>query len=208
TSRAENRLLLRFDNADFRLTPKAREIGLISDEQWEVFERKKRRVEEILDLLKEARLEPGEFNEFAALVGLPEIAEKIAVISYLKRPEVNLSAIYEFLHSRIGLPQVEIDEEEIFDNVDAEVKYEGYLDRQRRLSETLKRVQSMQIPEDLDYGKVPSLSFRSRAILEHYRPRTIEEAVNLPNVAYADILNLISYIEVFGRDKNKQVDAV
>lgn len=157
-------------------------------------------MEEVIKVLYEAKIDPGDFNRLALMYGLPELTEKIAAISYLKRPEVSVSVLYKYLMEKyiLAVPDPEM---EIFETVDAEIKYEGYAERQKRLAETLKRVQSMVIPEELDYEKVPNLSYRSRAILASRRPRTIEEAAQLSNVSFSDILNLITYLEIGGNKK-------
>jgi tRNA uridine 5-carboxymethylaminomethyl modification enzyme len=167
---------------------------MISDEEWSAFKRRKKLVEEVIKILKEVRIDPGDFNQIALMFGLPELTEKVVAISYLKRPEVSISVLYEYLAKKFDLPTLELDVE-IFDTIDAEIKYEGYAERQKRLADTLKRVQSMPIPKGIDYAKVPNISYRSRAILETYRPRTVEEAARLPNISFSDVLSLITYLE-------------
>jgi tRNA uridine 5-carboxymethylaminomethyl modification enzyme len=197
TSRAENRLLLRFDNADLRLTPKAREIGMIDDEDWEKFLEKREKIDEIMNILRQAKIDSDTIAEAAQKYPLPEVPEKIAAISYLKRPEVSISYIYNELRKIYDLPQ--ISEEmmfELYDTIDADIKYEGYIGRQEKMARMIRKLENTIIPENIDYDKVPNISYRSKAILKEFRPKTIKEAASLPNVAFADLLSLASYLEI------------
>jgi tRNA uridine 5-carboxymethylaminomethyl modification enzyme len=197
TSRAENRILLRFDNADLRLTPKAREIGMIDDEDWEKFLEKREKIDEIMNILRQAKIDSDTIAEAAQKYPLPEVPEKIAAISYLKRPEVSISYIYNELRKIYDLPQ--ISEEmmfELYDTIDADIKYEGYIGRQEKMARMIRKLENTIIPENIDYDKVPNISYRSKAILKEFRPKTIKEAASLPNVAFADLLSLASYLEI------------
>ncbi len=204
TSRAENRLLLRFDNADIRLTPKAREIGMITDEEWEIFLRKKEMVERLVDEINKSKLVPEIFNRFASENNLPEIQENTPLSAYLKRPEVSTKDLFALLSITEEFQDISQSElMEIITFVDAELKYEGYTKRQKKLAETLYRLEKMSIPESIDFEKIPGISYRAKSILSMYRPKTIGEASKLPNIAFSDLVSLAGYLEV-NRIKDKE----
>ncbi len=198
TSRAEYRLLLRFDNADLRLTPLGRKIGLINDEKWNKFLKTKRALEEELKRLKNTLIHPTErVNEALRKAGTSPINEATSLLKLLRRPEVNYSVLAEFDPESSKIPA------EIAERAEIEVKYEGYINRQKQLVEQFKRAENKVIPSWIDYDKIPGLLNEAREKLKKVRPRNLGQASRIPGITPADISVLMIYIE---SKKNKKGD--
>ena len=219
TSRAEYRILLRQDDADARLTPIGRQVGLVDDFRWEIFQRKREAVENLVEALEQALLKPEQINPYLESVGSAPIDSSKRAADLLVRPSVSLAGLLDFLpnvprgtqddakdlHSiALHLPwagrevaaEVRCDEKEIFDAAEIQIKYAGYIDRERRLAEKILRLEDLAIPEDFDFQGLTALSMECRIKLERYRPRTIAQASRISGVSPADISVLLVY---FGR---------
>ncbi len=176
TSRAEFRLNLREDNADIRLTPYARDIGLIDDERYNRFEKKKKDIEKILIYLQDLRIRAGD--------------EKVKASVYLKRPEVkieNLTAFMDKEHREIL--------ESIKTEVETMVKFEGYLEKERREIERLKELSRIRLPKNTDFSSIPGISREVAEKLKKYSPSTLEEALRIPGITPGAISMLIIYLK-------------
>jgi len=174
TSRSEYRLLLRYDNADMRLTPLGRRLGLVDDEAWARFKKKRREVGEIRRFLAET------------------FGGGITLEKRLSRPEVTISEIareYPEL-SRFGADALSLAE--------TDVKYAGYIARQEAAVERMKRNESQRIPPDMDYDAIGELRFESREKLKLHRPSTIGQATRIPGVNPADVSILMMYLKKAG----------
>jgi len=174
TSRAEYRLLLRYDNADMRLAPLGRRLGLVGDDAWARFEKKRREV--------------GEIRRFLAETS----AAGATLEKRLSRPEVAIGDIareYPEL-SRFGAGALSLAE--------TDVKYAGYIARQEAAVERMKRNESKRIPPDMDYDGIGELRFESREKLKLHRPSTIGQATRIPGVNPADISILMMYLKKAG----------
>ncbi|MFA4885778.1 MAG: tRNA uridine-5-carboxymethylaminomethyl(34) synthesis enzyme MnmG [Desulfotomaculaceae bacterium] len=191
TSRAEYRLLLRQDNADLRLTDKGYRIGLVTAERYKMFEKKKNLIEEEKDRLErtmvpvteEVKKVLKEINSAA----LPQQGASLAGL--LRRPEVG----YEQL-LRLPLKQPELPGE-VREQVEIQIKYEGYIKKQQAQVDRFRRLEEKKIPRELDYGEVKGLRLESREKLEQYRPESIGQAARLAGVTPADISVLLIYLE-------------
>ncbi len=196
TSRAEYRILLRQDNADRRLTPLGRKVGLVSDERWEAFEVSERRVEAVAAYLNETTVAPEEINGYLASVGESPITQRKRLAELLLRTGVTLSGLAG-ASPVLGACLREIGaEREAEQAVEIGVKYAGYIERERMVAEKMKRLEGIRIPADFDFNALGSVSIEARQKLTRIRPLTIAQASRIPGVSPADINVLLVY---FGR---------
>jgi len=191
TSRAEYRLLLREDNADLRLTPKARELGLIDDHSWRVFSAKKQQVEKELAHLKATWLSPG--NEtgraFIQKTGLP-LTKEVSAFDLLRRPEINYATLREIP----GLTG-NLDQADCIEQVETQAQYSGYLERQRQEIEKARQHEEKTIPPDFDYQQVKGLSAELTEKLKKQQPQTIGQAARIQGMTPAAVSLLLVYLK-------------
>jgi tRNA uridine 5-carboxymethylaminomethyl modification enzyme len=189
TSRAEHRLLLRSDNADLRLTPLAAELGLVEPERAEAVERKRAGTQELIDLLRKRRVYPSAAtNARLADAGVEPLSAEATAEELLRRPEVR----YAQLRDAIDLPEVAID---ITQQAETEAKYGGYIAKQRREVERMRRMETRRIPPTLDYDLVRGLRGEARQVLTRFRPATVGQAARLAGINPADIAVLLVALE-------------
>ena len=179
TSRAEHRLLLRIDNADLRLTPKGRAIGLVSDDRWEIFEARKTRLENNLRVLDETLVRTGS-------------GDRVPAAQFLRRPEIRLEEIV-FDH---GVPlQLDADRADVdLASAETSIKYAGYLRRQESEIERGRRDERRKIPANFPFEKVPGLSKEAVHRLSQVRPDTLGHALRIPGVTPAAVAVLSAYV--------------
>lgn len=193
TSRAEHRLLLREDNADYRLMERAKEFGLIEDAVWKKYADKKRAVDLELERLAQVRLHPSDgVNELFAEAGTAPLKEAVPLIDILRRPELNYRHIEQLCPSESPLSL------DATEHVEAEVKYDGYIKRQNTQVDKLKRLESVRIPTDFDFAN-PSLnlSTEGRQKLAHIRPQTLGQAARISGVSPADVSSLMVLLHAY-----------
>ena len=198
TSRAEYRLLLRQDNADLRLTEIGHDVGLISDERYKRFLDKKSHIEDEIKRLKSTIAKPtDEVNEFLVSVGTSPLSTGTKMVELLKRTEItyeNLAAIDK------NRPELNLQEAE---EVEIQVKYEGYLKMQEQQVEKFKKLEEKLLPEDICYDDVKGIRIEARQKLEKLRPRSIGQASRISGVSPADISVLLIYLQA--KRNNPQV---
>jgi tRNA uridine 5-carboxymethylaminomethyl modification enzyme len=197
TSRAEYRLTLREDNADLRLTPLGRELGLVDDERWRLFERKREAVARQLERLEGAWVRPGtpEAARLEQALGLPITREQRA-FEVLRRPGVPYAALDAALGG--GADDWRGDERlamQVPLQVDVQAKYTGYIDRQREEIERQRRHEQTLLPETLDYASVRGLSNEARQKLAAHRPATLGQAARIPGITPAAISILLIHLK-------------
>jgi tRNA uridine 5-carboxymethylaminomethyl modification enzyme len=188
TSRAEYRLLLRQDNADSRLMRKGYELGLIAREMISRLNEKEERVRNAKSYLSSINIAPGNINEVLSKVGSQPIFENEMLDRILKRPEVSLKDIFS-IPDVIDEPRMAVllSDREAFEQVEIEVKYEGYLKRQEEQIKQFKESESIAIPNNFGFEQVKSLSREGREKLHRVRPRSIGQAARISGVTPADI---------------------
>ena len=191
TSRAEYRLLLRHDNADFRLTETGHEIGLVSDERYETFLAKKALVEDEIKRLMKTRLKPtAELQAFLVDVkGASPLKDGILAADFLRRPEMTYEEVVSFAPATIELPLA------VKEQVEIQIKYEGYIQKAIEKVEKMKRMESKRIPERIDYEAINGLATEARQKLVKIQPETIAQASRISGVNPADISILMVYVE-------------
>ena len=190
TSRAEYRLLLRQDNADLRLTRIGHEVGLISDERYEKFLKKKENIEKEIKRLKKLVVKPEEkVNDLLKRVGTSELTTGTKMSELLKRTELNYDLLEEIDPNRPKLSRQEKEEVEI------QIKYEGYIKLQEEQVKKFKKLEEKILPEDIDYEKMNGISLEARQKLNKFRPRSIGQASRISGVSPADVSVLLVYLQ-------------
>lgn len=192
TSRAEYRILLRQDDADLRLTPKGREIGLASEERYATMMRKYEKVDAFVSSLQETSIKPEVINDYLDSVGSALIQTSKRADDILVRPNVTLDGIL----ASVPRGTFEDFSEEIRQSAEIRIKYAGYIERERRVADKIQRLEHLEIPETFDFTNLESLSIECRMKLNKYKPRTIAQASRISGVSPADISVLLVY---FGR---------
>lgn len=194
TSRAEYRLLLRQDNADRRLRKKGYEAGLISEEQIMHLEEKERLIEEEVGRLKNTVIGASVAHQkFLEEHNSSLLKTGASLAELMCRPELSYEILAELDPERKPLPQ------EVLEQVEIEIKYEGYIDRQLRQVEQYKKMEKKKIPENIDYDDVQSLRLEARQKLKQFRPISVGQASRISGVSPADISVLLIYLEHCGR---------
>lgn len=190
TSRAEYRLLLRHDNADLRLTELGYQIGLISEERYRRFLKKKQLIEEELQRLRETTLRPDAVTqEKLKALGTAEIQNVTSLEVLLRRPEVTYAHIAELAPPPRELPP------DVIEQVEIQVKYAGYIAKQMAEVERMRKMEAKRIPPDIDYDKIPGLATEAREKLSKIRPLNIGQASRISGVNPSDISILLIYLE-------------
>lgn len=190
TSRAEYRLLLRQDNADQRLTKIGHEIGLISDERYQKFVEKEKIISEEIERLKHVNVGTSEnVQVLLEKYGSTPLTSGSTLAELIRRPELN----YQLLEP-IDEQRPEKFSQEIIDQIDINIKYEGYISRQMKQVEQFKKLETRKIPDDIDYDAVPSLRIEAVQKLKQYKPVSIGQASRISGVSPADISVLLVYL--------------
>lgn len=190
TSRAEYRLILRHDNADLRLTEVGHQMGLVKEDQYEAYLNKKQAVEEELTRLKKIRLKPTqEVQAFLKEKNSAELKDGLLAIDFLKRPELSYEELMKFIPANEALSKKEIEQVEI------QVKYEGYIKKALEKVDKLKRMEAKRIPENIDYEAINGLATEAKQKLQKIQPETIAQASRISGVNPSDLSILMVYIE-------------
>ena len=190
TSRAEYRLLLRQDNADLRLTKKGYEVGLISEERYQALLRKEKEIEEEIKRVEHTNIGANEkVQAFLEKHGSTPLKSGTTLGELIRRPELSYEELAEIDENR---PELRADVQE---QVNIEIKYEGYIQRQKRQVEQFKKLETKKIPKDIDYDDVYSLRLEAKQKLKEYEPTSIGQASRISGVSPADISVLLVYLE-------------
>jgi tRNA uridine 5-carboxymethylaminomethyl modification enzyme len=197
TSRAEHRLLLRQDNADLRLSRYGRQLGLLDDQRWETAQRKRQAIEAALEGLETVAFNANQAQEERAReVGLAPLRQRLTGRDLLRRPETRYWQVAALE------PQLPVLEEDVATEVELQVKYEGYVRKQERAVERIRRFEELVIPEETNYAAIPNLRTEAREKLTRVRPYTLGQAGRVGGVTAADIAVLLVYLERERRQKS------
>ena len=189
TSRSEYRLVLRQDNADERLTPLGHKIGLISDERYAKYLKKQELKKEELKRLKNTVISPDdEVNKILVSRETSEITTGVRLIELMKRPQLGYDALKSIDKTRPEL------DPNIFEQVEIEIKYEGYIQKQLKQVEQMKKLEVKQLPNDFDYNEIEGLRLEAREKLNKIKPLNIGQASRISGVSPADISVLLIWL--------------
>ncbi len=197
TSRCEHRLLLRCDNADRRLSPIGRRLGLIDEAKWRALNERWEREDREISRLNRTRLSPEKHNDALKSAGLPEIAGSTSAADYLRRPEVTYRDLREIVPPSDD--ECEKMTDEAAANVEIAVKYQGYIERACRAVDRLSRLEDMKIPADFDYSQLKGMLAESLEKLSKIRPSTLGQAGRISGVTPTDLQHLALYLAANNR---------
>lgn len=190
TSRAEYRILLRQDNADYRLTPLSYAIGLASKERYEAVVKKYANVASLVDYMSTHNVKPAQINPLLESRDSSPIVESKKLSDIATRPEVKVEDLMGFVPRGTNYSKEELE------SADISIKYKSYIEREKQMADKIKHLENLIIPRGFDFSKVTSLSIECRQKLERYKPETIAQASRISGVSPSDILVLLLY---FGR---------
>lgn len=193
TSRAEFRILLRQDNADLRLTPRGYDIGLISQDRHTVFEQKKSLIESLIQYTYKQSVAPDEILDYLKSINSTQITQKKRLFELLLRNEISIYSLidnFQPLKEFISAPGYT---QEIIEQAELQIKYRGYIERERHLADKLTRLDNIKLHKNFDYTTLNSLTIEARQKLSNIQPTTIGQASRIPGVSPADINILLLY---------------
>lgn len=197
TSRAEYRLILRHDNADLRLREYGHDVGLISDEQMKKLNEKKDSINDLIEELKRIKVSPKNINNEISSSIEEGITNGYSLYNLLKRPEIKIEYLTEYLENEYS--------REILEIVEIAVKYEGYIAKTEREVEKMLKLEQKKIPKNIDYDKVINIASEARQKLKTIRPETIAQATRISGVNPTDIANLSVYLKKnYSKDENNE----
>ncbi len=197
TSRAEHRLLLRQDNALDRLMKFGHEYGLITDDEFAWFKEREKIVNESVHFINATRIKPKKINKFLKENASSEINNSELLSKILKRPEIKLRELLSVIAGESEALQKLSEDDELIEKAEVEIKYEGYIQKQRELVEKLDKYENIPIPQDFEYMHINTISMEAREKLTKFRPATLGQASRISGVSPSDISILLVYL----RDK-------
>ena len=193
TSRAEYRTLLRQDNADFRLTEKSFKIGLASKERLRKMEQKREKSHAFVDFLKETSVAPEEANEVLEAKDSAPVKQSDKIFKIFSRPNITMKDIRNFSGVNMFIEEQQLNDEEL-EQTEIQVKYSGYIEKEKNNADKLNRLEGIKIPLSFDYSKIKSMSFEAREKLKKVQPATVSQASRISGVSPNDISVLLVYM--------------
>lgn len=192
TSRAEYRILLRQDNADERLTPRARKIGLIDDERYGIFIRKQETIKSIIEYCENTNAKPKQINDALETLGTTRIIFSEKISELINRPQITVEKLSAFIEPLKKLISDETGiNPEITEAAEVKIKYKGYIERERKLADKVLRLEDIKIKGHFDYSRINQLSIEARQKLARINPETLAEASRIPGISPSDISILL-----------------
>ena len=192
TSRAEYRILLRQDNADIRLTPYAEKFGLATAERLQRFHAKKEKIGEIIDFCKQYSIKPNDINAFLEAVGTTPLQRGCKLFDLINRPQLSLLKLADVIAPfKEFLDAITSDAEETIEAAEIEMKYHGYIARERAMADKMQRLENIKIRGHFDYDSITQLSTEARQKLTSIDPETLAQASRIPGVSPSDISVLL-----------------
>ncbi|NAS10999.1 tRNA uridine-5-carboxymethylaminomethyl(34) synthesis enzyme MnmG [Poritiphilus flavus] len=193
TSRAEYRTLLRQDNADLRLTPKSFELGLASEERLRRMEEKERKSTSFIEFFKKTSFNPDQLNPILESLDSAPVKQADKMVKVFSRPKVTMDHMLQLEGVADFVAEHELDRE-VLEQTEIQVKYSGYIEKEKNNADKLQRLENIKIPADFDYSKLKSLSFEAREKLQQIQPATISQASRISGVSPSDISVLLVYL--------------
>lgn len=187
TSRAEYRILLRQDNADLRLTPLGHEIGLISEKRYAEFVQKKSLVESLVAFARDLSVKAAEINDYLKTIGSDPLTQGRKLHDILMRNNTSFETLQEVLPKLKKFIEKNRMNEEVIEEAEIQIKYKGYIEREKFIAEKLHRLENISIPDNFDYFSMNTLTIEARQKLDRIRPTTIGQASRIPGVSPADV---------------------
>jgi tRNA uridine 5-carboxymethylaminomethyl modification enzyme len=195
TSRAEYRILLRQSNADQRLTPMAHNIGLASADRKNAVDRKLEKIHEVVNYLRKTSVDPDQINGYLQQEQTAPIEQKMKLAPLLLRPQLSLLGLSNHLPElRNQLNKIDHEKDDILEEAEIQIKYQGYIQKEAELAGKLERLDSVTLKDDFDYHRLTALSFEAREKLSRIRPRSLGQASRIAGVSPADISILIVHL--------------
>jgi tRNA uridine 5-carboxymethylaminomethyl modification enzyme len=188
TSRAEFRILLRQDNADKRLTQKSYDIGLADEDRLELLNRKSEHIQDTLKFVKNLSVEPDDVNPILSNYETPVIDQKVKLDKLVLRPQLGI------LDFKDKYAQLKSQETDVLEEVEIQIKYESYIEKERQVAEKLVRLENYKLSKDFDYSTLKSLSIESREKLNKIKPDNIGQASRISGVSPSDISILLVHL--------------
>ena len=192
TSRAEYRILLRQDNADQRLTPKGRELGLIQDDDWTQYQTKQESVASLTKALYNTSAEPEAINPTLDSLGSSTISQKTRWAQLISRPHIHLTDLCKA--DPTCLPEAETVPETWLDLIETQIKYKGYIEKEQAQADRMRSMENLTLPPDLEYMRMTSLSMEGRTKLAEHKPATLGAASKISGVSASDLSVLMVYM--------------
>jgi tRNA uridine 5-carboxymethylaminomethyl modification enzyme len=193
TSRAEYRTLLRQDNADYRLTPKSHQIGLASEKRLRRMEEKFSKSDAMVNFFKETSISAEEANPILVEKGSSPMTQSDKMYKVFSRPQIELEDMVRFEKVRQYIDEHNLDKEEV-EQAEIQVKYSGYIEKERNNAEKMIRLEDMKIPDNFDYDKIKSMSIEAKQKLSKIRPVTISQASRISGVSPSDVSVLLIHM--------------
>ncbi len=193
TSRAEYRTLLRQDNADLRLTPKSHEIGLAREERLKRMEEKRRKSDVFVKFFRDTSVLPEDINPILESVSSSPVKQSDKMFKVFSRPKVTMDHMMQLEKVSSFVSEKDLDRE-VMEQAEIQVKYAGYIEKEKNNADKLQRLENIKIPADFDYSKLKSLSFEAREKLSAIRPVTISQASRISGVSPSDISILLVFM--------------
>ena len=193
TSRAEYRTLLRQDNADFRLTPKGYELGLASEKRLRRMEEKHSKSEAFVDFFRETSVSPEDINPILESNDSAEVNQSGKLFKIFSRPNISMDDVRKIEAVENYIQDHNLDKE-IIEQTEIQVKYSGYIDKEKNNADKLNRLENVKIPSNFDYSKLKSMSIEARQKLEKIRPVTISQASRISGVSPSDVSVLLVHM--------------
>lgn len=195
TSRAEYRILLRQDDADERLTKLGYEIGLADKKRVDMLEEKVKYRDEIIKILEEKSIEPEKVNKKLISLGTSELKQKVKSVTLVSRPQIKITDLIDEIDELKDFQKkIKNRKKEIIESAEINIKYKGYIEREKQLADKLKRLENIKISDNIDYARLTSISTEARQKLIRIKPKTIGQASRISGVSPSDVSVLLVYM--------------
>lgn len=195
TSRAEFRILLRQDNADERLTPLGRDIGLVKEERWNIFNKKMLEIDKVTDFCNTQKVRAEDIDAYLEANNTSKLKHSVKLTTLLLRPQISLPDIARnYLPLQNFLEDNNITDISVLRSVDIRIKYNGYVEREKLIADKLKRLENIKIHANFDYSSLKSISIEARQKLDRIKPATIGQASRIPGVSPSDINVILVFL--------------